>query len=148
MSVLRRLHRLVQGFFFLSMASMLGHYYYLLFSRHYSLEQAVNTVHQLSPAGMLYTLAACLYFLLRFEFSSPSPAVRFLKLMGRHSYGVFWIHPVFMHYFHEWLTAMGGSMTVPATLLFYTATVAASLGVTRMAGALQRRFQSRKDSFA
>ena len=148
MALLRRLRRPVQFFFVLSMASMLGHYYYLLFSRHYSLEQTVNTVHQLSPAGMLYTLAACLYFLLRFETPSQSPVSRALKLMGRHSYGVFWIHPVFMHYFHEWLTAMGGSMTVPVTLLFYTATVAASLGVTRMTVALRRRFQSRKDNFA
>ena len=148
MDWLRQRRRQVVLFFSLALAAMLAQYYYLLLIRHYSLEQAVNTVHQLSPAGMLYTLAACLYFLLRFESPSPSPVSRALKLMGRHSYGVFWIHPVFMHYFHEWLTALGGSMTVPVTLLFYTATVAASHGVTRMTVALRRRFQSRKDNFA
>jgi len=130
MSLLRSWRSQVKAFFILSMGAMLAHYYFLLFARHYSLEHAVNTVHQLSPAGVIYTLAACLYFMLRFEEPLPSMIQKPLKLIGRHSYGIFWIHTLFMHYFFQSLSASGLSMTVPVTLLFYAATVLSSLVFT------------------
>lgn len=143
MTLLRRRRRQVQLFFLLSMGSMLIHYYCLLLIRHYSLEQAVNTVHQLSPAGIFYTLAACLYFLLLFEVPSSSPVQTSLKIMGRHSYGVFWIHPLLMHYFHQGLSALGLPMNVPVTIFFYVATVLSSLGVTRIAGKAAKKISSK-----
>ena len=142
MSLLRRYRRQVWLFFLLSLGAMLIHYYFLLFSRHYSLEQAVNTVHQLSPVGLFYTLAACLYLMQRLEEPFHPALQSCLKIFGRHSYGVFWIHPLLMYYFHEALSALGWVMTIPVTILFYVATAIASLLVTLGAGAALRKLRS------
>jgi surface polysaccharide O-acyltransferase-like enzyme len=128
------------------MAAMLTHYYYLLLIRNYSLEQAVNTVHQLSPAGLAYTLGACLYFILRFEEPLPPMINNTLKIIGRHSYGVFWIHPLFMHYYYQGLTALGWPMNVPVTIAFYAATVLSSLGFSICAEAVREKTVSEKET--
>jgi len=127
MALLRRYRSAVRNFFLLSLGAMLVQYYFLLLIRHYSLEQAVNTVHQLSPAGLFYTLAACLYFMLRFEEPMPPLIQRALKINGRYSYTVFWIHPLFMHYIHQGFVSLDWTMTAPVTIAFYVATVLSSL---------------------
>lgn len=144
MSRLRRYRCRIRDFFLLSMAAMLAHYYFLLLIRHYSLEQAVNTVHQLSPAGLAYTLAACLYLMLRLEEPLPPMIEDTLKIVGRHSYGIFWIHPLFMHYFYQSLSVLGLPMNVPVTMGFYAATVLSSLGLTIGLEAVRKKlFQSK-----
>ena len=143
MNWLRRRRHSVQTFFLLSLGAILAHYYYLLWVRHYSLEQAVNIVHQLSPAGVLYTLAACLYFLLRFETPLPAFLQRPLKIIGKNSYGIYWIHPVFMHYFHEWLSGWGWPMNIPVTLSFYAAALVSSLGITLGVGTIRKKLRSK-----
>ena len=144
MSLLRRYHCRIRDFFLLSMGAMLAHYYFLLLIRHYSLEQSVNTVHQLSPAGLTYTLAACLYFMLRLEEPLPPMLQNTLKIIGRHSYGIFWIHPLFMYYIHQSLSVLGLPMNIPITVIFYAATVLASLGFTIGAETIRKKwFQSK-----
>jgi surface polysaccharide O-acyltransferase-like enzyme len=145
MNWLRRCRQQVSLFFFLSLGLLLAHYYYLLLIRHYSLEQSVNTVHQLSPGGTLYTLAACLYLMLRFDGPLPFPLQSALNSIGRHSYGIFWIHTLFIHYLSQGLTALGWSMTVPVTVLFYAATVLSSLGAVRLWLAARRRLFSQQE---
>lgn len=142
MVFLQRHARLIRNFFLLSAATMLANYYFLLLIRHYTLEQAVNTVHQLSPAGVVYTLAACLYFMLRFEQPLPDVLRSVLKINGRHSYAVFWIHPLFMHYFQQVLSVWGWPMNVPVTIAFYTATLVCSLAFAICAEALRKKWCS------
>ena len=141
---LRRRRELVTLFFFGSLGLLLAHYYYLLLARHYSLEQAVNIVHQLSPGGVLYALAACLYLMLRFDGALPAPLQAVLNSVGRYSYGIFWIHTLFIHYYQQGLTALGWSMTVPVTVLFYTATVLSSIGAVRIGLAVRRHLFSQQ----
>ena len=144
MEWLRQRRRQVGLFFSLALAALLTQYYYLLLIRHYSLEQAVNTVHQLSPCGMLYTLAACLYLMLRFEEPLPPWIQNMLKTAGQYSYGIFWIHTLLIHYFYQGLTVLGWSMTVPVTIVFYLSTVGSSIGLVRLVAAIRHRLLSQQ----
>lgn len=80
--------------FALSVALMMGSYYYVLSERHYTLLEAIYTIHQLSPMGMVYTGAATLFFLF-FFLSTPmsSVAKAFWEQIGTKSYGIYLIHP-------------------------------------------------------
>lgn len=139
---LRQHHRWVSTMFWLAMASLLSHYYFLLYVRQVSPEQAVNLAHQLSPAGVLYSVAACLYLVLRFESPLPPFVANFFAMTGRYSYGVFLIHPLFMYYFSQFLTDHGLIMTAPVTIAFYLATVLCSLAYAIAAEAFFSKLRS------
>jgi surface polysaccharide O-acyltransferase-like enzyme len=126
-ALVARHRRAINAFFALTAAGMLAAYYWLLEAQDYSPELAVNTVHQLSPIGVLYTLAACLFFFALFHRPLPPAAERLLALLGRHSYAVYLVHPLVMYYLADWLAVQGLTMTVPVVLLFYSLTIAASL---------------------
>ena len=80
--------------FAFSVALMIGSYFYVLNERHYTLLEAIYTVHQLSPMGMLYTGAATLFFLFFFIATPMSSAARAIwEQIGETSYGIYLIHP-------------------------------------------------------
>lgn len=80
--------------FAFSVALMIGSYFYVLNERHYTLLEAIYTVHQLSPMGMLYTGAATLFFLFFFIATPMSSAARAIwEQIGKTSYGIYLIHP-------------------------------------------------------
>ena len=139
---LRRNRLRVSVLFWLSMASVLVHYYYLLFVRQVSPEQAVNLAHQLSPAGVLYSVMACLYLVLRFESPLPNFAAKLLSMTGHYSYGIFLIHPLFMFYFSQILGDLGLLMTAPVTIVFYLSTVLCSLAYAVAAESVWNRLRS------
>lgn len=130
---LRARRRKVSILLGLSLAALLTHYYVLIFFRQATPEQAVNLAHQLSPAGVLYSVLASLWLLLRFESPLPMAVSRFLALTGRYSYDVFLVHPLFMFYLNRWLTDHGWIMTVPVTIVFYLGTLLGSLAYARLA---------------
>lgn len=83
--------------FALSVTLMLGSYYYVLDERHYTLLEAIYTIHQLSPMGMLYTGAATIFFLLFFLSSPMSSGTKaFWEQIGETSYGIYLIHPLML----------------------------------------------------
>lgn len=126
-ALIARKRRAITVFFALTAAGMLAAYYWLLDYLDYSPEQAVNTVHQLSPIGVLYTLAACLFFFALFHRPLPEILARPLAFLGHHSYAVFLVHPFVMYYLADWLAGAGLTMTVPVVILFYWLTLAISL---------------------
>lgn len=122
-------HRItVSCFFGVTLVGMLGSYYYLLLLKHYSPEEAVNTVHQLSPIGVLYTLATTLFLLVLFQFYRLNPVLKILLTqLGERSYAVYLVHPFVMYYLIGLINSQSISMTVPVVLLFYSSTAAISL---------------------
>lgn len=70
-AALARYRAAVAAFFAASLGAMLGAYYYLLHFQGYQPADAVNTIHQLSPPGVFYTLAACLFFFSLFHRPLP-----------------------------------------------------------------------------
>jgi surface polysaccharide O-acyltransferase-like enzyme len=131
-------HRRALGAFFaLSLAALLGHYYWLL-AAGLKPEQALGAAQQLSPGGVVYTLAACLFLFAVFDRKLPDGLASPLALLSRHSYAVYLVHPLVMFHLAKGLDAAALAMTPPVVAGFYAATVAASL---LLAAALERAAQ-------
>lgn len=80
--------------FLISLVGMIGAYYYVLYIWKYTLLEAVFTVHQLSPIGLFYTGASCIYGLLAFRFTPMTRVAETIwSELGNASYGIYLVHP-------------------------------------------------------
>ena len=50
--------KIISATFLITLMTLLGYYYFLIYVRKFSPLEAVNTAHQLSPPGIFYTIAA------------------------------------------------------------------------------------------
>ena len=113
--------------FYVSMASLLGYYYSLLAAGQTPLD-GINTAHQLSPAGIFYTLMASLFFFTIFTYQRyPAALNPILHLLGKHSYFAYLVHPLFITYLARTLEHRGIIMTGGIALAFYAAILLLSL---------------------
>ena len=126
-------------FFWVSLAALVTYYYRLLYVTGYTPEEAINTAHQLCPAGIFYTLAASLFFFTIFTYQRyPAFLNPVLSLLGRHSYFAYLAHPVAITYLALILQHYGRIMTAPLAIVFYCLVVAlavAAAAVCRRIGA-------------
>jgi surface polysaccharide O-acyltransferase-like enzyme len=137
---LHKYRKAVTFLFWSTMSGLLAHYYLIVLVRGQSPEQAINTAHQLSPVGVLYTVAACLYLVERFD-RPLSPAVdRSLQTLSNHSYFVFLIHPFYMFHLHSLLAAMGVPISPLVSVGFYLAAFGLSLATSVIWERLHRSF--------
>lgn len=127
---LRRRYASLSLFFFGSLAALLAYYYWCLFVRGYTPVGGVNTAHQLCPPGVVYTLAASLFFFAVFtEQRYPKGLNTIFSFLGRHSYFVYLAHPVVITYLGILVEKLGLIMTAPLAILFYLATVLLALAL-------------------
>ncbi|MCX7971195.1 MAG: acyltransferase [Negativicutes bacterium] len=98
----------------------------------YSPQSGVDTIHQLSPPGVIYSLSACFFFWLIFEFFLPAPAAAPLSAMARLSYPVYLCHPLVMYCLYSVYARSGIIFTVGHTLLFFIITVVISMSLGRL----------------
>lgn len=132
--------KIVGATFLITLTILLGWYYFLIIVEHFTPLDAVNTAHQLSPPGILYTIAASVFLFTLFQFGKlPAQIKNFLSVLGKHSYFVYLAHPFAIHYLVIVLGWLGLIMTAPNALIFYVATVAVTLGVKLV---FQRFFQA------
>lgn len=118
----------IKTFFSISLAGMLLFYYYLVYSLNYTPEAAVNTDHQLSPIGILYTLSSTVFLFMLFSKDRlPEGIQKLLGSLGEHSYVVYLVHPLVMYYLASYLSVRNLLMTAPTTIMFYLTTVIISL---------------------
>lgn len=121
-------HKLSITCFFLSTIIGMMKYYYNLLASGYTPEEAVNTVHQLSPIGVLYTFAAALFLTMLFSLKQNSNLLtKFLDYLAEHSYAIYLVHPLVMYYLSSYLSEIGKIMTGTITIGFYIFTVTISL---------------------
>lgn len=133
---LKKSYGAVHIFFYTSLAALLAHYYYLIYCRNYSAESAINTAHQLSPAGIFYTIGASLFFFAIFSYANiPATLHRFLSLLGKHSYFAYLFHPFVIYYLSLFVSRQRLLMTASVAIAFYCAVVLLSV----FAAALARR---------
>ena len=105
----------------------LGYFYYLVYAKNFSALAAVNTAHQLSPTGILYTVAASIFLFMLFECVPLNEKVRAgLSVLGKNSFFVYLFHPFVITY----LSLLGVILNAPNALIFYALTVAISLAVS------------------
>lgn len=121
--------------FIFSLSSLLGYYYYLIYCKQYTAESAINTAHQLSPAGIFYTIGATLFFFGIFTFAKlPNPLQSLLSILGKHSYFAYLFHPFAISYLYLFIGYTGHLMTASITITFYFAVATISI----LAGILMR----------
>ncbi len=132
-----RRRRALGVFFMLSLAAILGHFYWLL-AAGADPERALNAAQQLSPAGVVYTLAACLFLFALFDGALPGGAVTGLSVLACYSYAIYLLHPLVMFYADRRLAEEGLAMTPPVVILFYAVTVAGSLTAAAALGRAAR----------
>ncbi|WP_371361440.1 hypothetical protein SRRS_28480 [Sporomusa rhizae] len=126
----------INAFFSVTLAGMLTFYYYLVYFKQYKLESAVNTVHQLSPIGVLYTVGATLFLFKIFSKPLPNWAAAILSNLGKHSYLVYLVHPLVMYYVNFEIHQAAILLTDPVVIAFYLATIAISIGIASLVGKL------------
>ncbi len=130
----------ITSVFILSLGSLLGYYYYCLWVKKYSLLGAVNTAHQLSPAGIFYTLGATI-FLFAFFDSQKCPQImrKLFSFCGKHSYFSYLCHPIYLSIFGYFLHRYQVVLSAPVALGMYVCV--ASIAV--LTGAFCRQFSKR-----
>ncbi len=127
LAYLKQKSRHISTCFLLTLAGMLLHYYYLIYYNNYSLESAVNTVHQLSPLGVLYTASSALFWFKVFSSPVPNRLSFLLNQLGKHSYVIYLVHPFVMYYLIIILNRISQLLTPLTTVAFYFTTLALSL---------------------
>lgn len=128
--LLKKYYTQIKISFITTLAALLGYYYYLIYVKQYSAEAAINTAHQLCPAGIFYTIAACLFFFALFSFTKISTSGhKLLTLLGKHSYFAYLAHPFAIHYLFIFVGFTGHLMTAPITVLYYFAVAILSVTV-------------------
>ncbi len=127
-------HRLMISLFFLgTLAAMLLHYYILLYQDGYTELEAINTVHQLAPEGILYTIAASLFFFQLFTcYAFPKMTHWLLHELGLHSYFAYLFHPFVITYLALALQRSGRIMTAPIAIAFYMLTLVLSVSIAAL----------------
>lgn len=89
----------------LSALAMVGAYYYVMDVWHYTVLEAIYTVHQMSPMGVFYTAFGTLFALFLFQVMPLNNTMEaFWSQIGDTSYGIYLVHPF-------WLLIMTGIMT-------------------------------------
>ncbi|CUH96901.1 putative membrane protein [Propionispora sp. 2/2-37] len=117
--------------FLITTFGILFYYYYLLFYKGYSPQEAVFTDHQLSPIGILYTFSSALFWFMVFSSGKlPACITSTLKILGKHSYFIYLVHPFVMYVLSYLLSHRGLLMTAANTIVFYLLTLGISLTVS------------------
>jgi len=116
------------GFFLFTLAGLITYYYQKIYTDGYTALEAINTAHQLCPWGVLYTLAACLFFFTVFTHQNyPQALSQLLHTLGKHSYFAYLAHPLVITYISLWLQSRGQLLTAPVIIAFYWATLLLSI---------------------
>ena len=117
--------------FFLTLIIHVGYFYRLINVKGYDILSAVNTAHQLSPSGFLYTIAASIFLFMLFQcYRFARPIQAFIGYLGANSYLVYLLHPLAITYLSKWLAESGRLMTAPNTIIFFIVTVLMSLAAS------------------
>lgn len=126
--LLRRHAALLTIGFSLSLVSMLGAYYYVMDKWHYTLLEAIYTIHQLSPVGMVYTAFGCVFFFYLFETVPLSmPLKQFWTILGNCSYGIYLVHPLMLYLLTPQLERWGFLYTADLVIGLYLTVLSLSL---------------------
>lgn len=114
--------------FWLTLALLLGYYYKLEYINGYTPLEGVFTAHQLCPAGVLYTVAASLFFFTIFTYRKfPDIFCPLLSLLGKHSYFAYLAHPIAITYSMLLLAKYNVVMSSGVTLALYFVVVALTM---------------------
>lgn len=121
---------LIRVFGLLSLIGIVGYYYYCIYYNGLSAEGAINTAHQLSPAGLIYTVGATIFLFAEFQYGILSKYITGLfSLLGKHSYFIYLGHPVAITFLSMYMAKFNIVMTAVNSMMFYISVVGVTLFV-------------------
>ncbi len=124
--------KIINASFALTLTMLLSWFYFLIYRLNYSPTAAVNTAHQLSPPGFLYTIAASIFFFMLFEnFSFGEKIDSALKFLGKHSFFVYLFHPIPIAYLLLIFGKLNLVMNSTNAIILYFLTVLISLAAAK-----------------
>lgn len=99
--------------------------------KNYTPLDAVNTAHQLSPLGFLYTIAATIFLFMIFQCVHLGKILqKIFGVLGKNSYFIYLFHPFVITYLAAEFSRLGQTMTATNAMIFYFLTVFISLAVS------------------
>lgn len=141
MQILKNSTTKISAFFLFSLLGILSYYYSLIYLSGYSTEAAINTAHQLSPAGIFYTIGTTLFLFRIFSFYSlPTIWASLFSSLGKHSYFAYLFHPFAIYYLGLFIAAQGKLMTAPITVGFFFVVIIISIIVAILAERLGKTY--------
>ncbi len=131
--------------FVTTLTLFVGYFYWLIYAKGYDVLSAINTAHQLSPLGFLYTIVASIFLFMLFQcYKFARPIQALLDYLGANSYLVYLLHPLAITYLSKWLAESGRLMTAPNTIIFFWLTVLMSLIISSTIKLTMRLLSSKK----
>ncbi|MBP2650624.1 MAG: acyltransferase family protein [Firmicutes bacterium] len=124
--------------FFASLGALLANYYWLL-ANGLSATEAAGIVHQLNPLGVIYTLAASLFFFALLDGASGLTAAT-LDIFGRYSYPVYLVHPLVLEYLARLIIKTNFPLTPPLVIAIFLAVILFSLSIAAIIKNISQRF--------
>lgn len=141
MLFMKKQRPVISLFFLISLLSLLGYYYKLIYADGYTLLEAINTAHQLSPAGICYTIAASIFFFTIFTYNNFSDRLKnYLHILGFHSYFAYLVHPLVITYLSMLIAGTNHLMTAPISILFYIVTLLLSMLIAALCRKIGNNF--------
>ena len=133
--------KMVSAGFLVALTLHLGYFYYLVYGENYDLMAAVNTAHQLSPTGFLYTIATSIFLFMLFEcVEFKKFTCKILSLLGQNSYFIYLFHPLAITYLDLGFKHFGQVITAANAIILYVLTVFISLVFSLVFGKIKARF--------
>lgn len=127
MNWLREHGVIVTLLYLVSIAYIAGSAYYSFSYEKYTLLDLANTYHQLSPQGLIYTIASILFFCWVLDKLERAKCSKAINTLSQHSMLIYFIHPLFLDWMTSFYTKFGIVMTVKKVTFSYFALVLASL---------------------
>lgn len=123
--------KIIGAGFFSTLIILEGYFFYLVLMKNFSPLAAVNTAHQLSLPGFLYTIAASIFLFMLFE------CVEFGKFfstifsaLGKNSYFIYLFHPLAITYLMLLFAKLNLVITATNSIILYLMTVLISLAAS------------------
>ena len=118
-------------FYLASIAYTAGSAYYSYRYQGYGLLDIANTYHQLSPQGLVYTIASIIFFCWALDKLEQAKHTKYIDILSKYSMLIYFIHPLILEWMCSLYTKFGIVMTVKKVTFSYFFLVVAAL-VTSM----------------
>ncbi len=128
----------IRLFGLITLVGLVAYYYYCIFYNGMNAEGAINTAHQLSPAGLFYTVGATIFLFAEFQYGVLAKHGReFFSVLGRHSYFIYLAHPVAITFLTMLMAKFNIVFTALHSIIFYWCVIILTLiaaGIVRKIG--------------